>query len=733
MTTTSILITTLCALSGLGALQAEEAVQAAISAPAPKQAHPFYEDSPYPAWSQMTAEQGLADTRAALRLAEERIAAICALKTNECTFDNTFLAFYQATEKLDTAQGYMHHLSSVMDNPAMRQAQESLIPELSRFSASVTANEQLWQVIKAAAAQPWVKELSPAKQRFVQQVVDSFRDSGADLPADKKARKAEIEQELSQLTHQFGKNVLDSTNAWELVITDKAELAGMRDDWLAKAAASARQKGYGSDEAPAWRISLEYTSFGEVMRDCTVEATRKKCWEGQCTIGKGGAYDNERIVARIMELRRELAELLGFKTYADLTTAHRMVGSGDKAMAFVDGMMSKVKPFFDKECAEVLDYISRCKGEKVNALNPWDRRFYMNKMAKELYDFDPEALRPYHLCDNVIRGMFAIFSHLYDISFEEIPTICLQPGETCPEGKVETWHPEVKLYKVKDNKTGAHLGSFYMDLFPRETKRSGAWVMPMRFGAPGKNGQPHQPHLATLVGNLSPAVGDKPALFSHYDVETLFHEFGHMMHNMLTDTELQSQAGSSVAWDFVELPSQLNENWTWEPEGIAAYAFHYETGAPIPSDLVKKLQASRYFLPATDNMGQLCIAKLDLEMHVHYNEKFKGKGLDASSHELLAPWRIASTVPSPSIMRNLTHCITGGYSAGYYSYKWAEVLAADAFTRFKNEGVMNAKTGADYRASILRQGDSKPASDVYRDFMGREPNPDALLQSQGLH
>lgn len=548
----------------------------------------------------------------------------------------------------------------------------------------------------------------------------------------RKPARVEIEQELAQLVLEFGKHVLDSTNAWELIITDKAELAGLSQDWLDKAETSARKKGYGTDDAPAWRISLEFTSYGEVLRDCTVEATRKKCFEGQCSIGKGGDYDTEKIVSRVMELRRELATLLGFKTYADLRAAHRMVKSGENAMRFIDSMMQKVKPAFDKECAQLLEFISQEKGEKVEALNPWDRRFYSNMLAKKLYDFDPESLRPYQLCDNVVKGMFSIFSHLYDVSYEEVPTVYLKPGETCPEGKVEVWHPEVRLFKVIDNKTQAHLGSFYMDLFPRETKRSGAWVLPMRFGAPGASGVPHAPHLATLVGNLTPAVGDKPALFSHYDTETIFHEFGHMMHNMLSDTELQAHAGSSVAWDFVELPSQLNENWTWEPEGIATYAFHYQTGNPIPSDLVKKLINSRYFFPATDNMSQLCIAKLDLEMHVNYNERFQGKSLDAATDELLSPWRIASTSSSPSIMRHLTHCISGGYAAGYYSYKWAEVLAADAFTRFQREGVMNAKTGADYRASILRQGDSKPADEVYRDFMGRDPNPDALLESQGL-
>lgn len=736
MTKTSLIISAICTLAGSGIMYAEAeppALSAEQSIQNNRLEHPFFEDTPYPSWSQMTAERGLADTRAALDMAKKRLDAICSLKPEETTFENTFGAYYKATEELEQVQTYMHHLSSVMDHPDMRQAQEELIPELTEFSASVTANERLWKVIKSASAQPWAKELSPAKKRFVEQVMDSFKDSGADLPEDKKARKAEIDRELSQLTHQFGKNVLDSTNAWELIITDPAELAGMSKDWLDKAAASAQAKGYGSKEAPAWRITLDFTSFGEVMKDCEVEATRKKCWEGQCTIGRDGAYDNEKIVARVMELRREKAELLGFKTYADLTTAHRMVGSGEKAMAFVDGMMEKVKPAFEKECEMLLCYIYGITRKETKELNPWDRRYYMSRMSKDLYDFDPETLRPYQSCDNVIKGMFSIFSHLYDISFQELPT-CYVPEGGLPEpGKIEVWHPEVRLFAVKDNKTGAHLGSFYMDLFPRETKRAGAWVMCMRFGAQStEKGQPRAPHLATLEGNLSPAVGDKPALFSHYDVETLFHEFGHMMHNMLSDTELQAQAGSCVAWDFVELPSQMNENWTWEPEGIASYAFHYQTGEPIPGELVQKLLSSRYFLPATDNMSQLCIAKLDLEMHMNYNERFKGKSLDQASNDLLRPWRIASPVEGPSIMRHLTHCITGGYSAGYYSYKWAEVLAADAFTRFKKEGVMNAKTGADYRSTILKQGDSKPASEVYKDFMGRDPNPDALLQSQGL-
>lgn len=733
MTTKTILITAVCALTGMSMLRAADTVEAVVVQPATVGLeHPFYQDKPYPAWSQMTPQKALADAREGIRLAYERLDAISKVKPEEATFENTFLALAYSSVEMDQTMGYIHHLSSVMDSKEMRAVQAELIPELNKLSAAINANEQLWAVIKSAAARPWVKQLSPQKQRFVQQTVDSFHDSGADLSPEKKARKAEIEQELSELTLAFGKNVLDSTNEWELIITDPAELAGMREDWMAGAAADAAEHGYGTPDKPAWRITLEFTSYGDVMNDCTVEATRKKCWEGQSSIGNTGKYDNAAIIARVMVLRHELAQLLGFETYADLKTKRRMVGGGENALAFIDGMMAKVKPAFDAECAQVLEYVSKCTGEKVTAINPWDRRFYLNKMAKEMYNFDPETLRPYQECENVIKGMFKIFAGLYDVSFAEVPSVCLKPGETCPEGKVEVWHPEVRVFAVTDNKTGAHLGSFYMDLFPRASKRAGAWVMPIRYGKPAADGKPHEPHLAALTGNLTAPTADKPALFSHYDVETIFHEFGHMLHCMLGDTELEAHCGTSVTWDFVELPSQICENWTWEPEGIATYAFHYETGEPIPAEMVQKLQASRYFLPATDNMGQLCVGKLDLEMHMHYASGFEGKDLDVASNTLLDPWRIPMTHPSPSIMRHLTHCVNGGYAGGYYSYKWAEVLAADAFSRFAKEGVMNPATGADFRKCILSVGDGKPAAEAYRDFMGRDPNPDALLQSQGL-
>ena len=728
-----IITTSLCALLGLPLVSLADSAQSVqqVQNAASNGEHPFFQNSLYPDWSKLTPEQARIDSAAAMVLARHRIAEISNIRPEEATFENTFLALALAQDELDKVQNRIYHLKTVADSEELRQVQEDLTPQWNELGAEVLANEKLWNILRQAAQQPWVKELSPARQRYVEQVIQNFHDMGAELTPEQKARKKEIEDEMSMLQLEFGKNVQDSTNAWELIITDRSQLAGMSADWMDKAREDAKKHIFGDGTAPAWRITLQASSYSEVLKHCTVEATRKACWEGACSIG-AGQFDNSAIVARIMELRRELAELLGFKTYADLTTHRRMVGSGDNALKFVDDMMQKVKPAFEAECAQLLDFVTRRTGRVTTALNPWDRAFYLREMSEEMYSLDAEQLRPYLKSENLLNGIFGIFSNLYGVSFIELPSHCLQPGEKGAPHIIETWHPDVKVFAVTDDRTGHHLGSFYLDIFPRTTKREGAWVMPLSYGTPGKGKQPHTPHLACLAGNMTPATADKPALLSHRDAVVLFHEFGHMMHVMLSDTELQAHAGTGVAWDFVELPSQITENWAWEAEGIATFGFHYKSGDIIPADLVEKLRASRYFLPATDNMGQLCIAKLDLEMHMHYNEKFKGKDLDAATRELLEPWQIKYTTPGTSIMRRLRHCITGGYSAGYYSYKWAEVLAADAYSRFNAEGVLNRRTGQDFRRCILSQGDSQSAAELYRQFMGRDPNPDALLQSQGL-
>ncbi len=722
-------------LSSLCVLGAQEIPQGA-AAPAEGNA-PACEASSrnelYPSWGSLTPQVCEARVRTGMNIALKRLERLREIRPEAASYDSVFGVFENLAEEMDEAEGQMHVLSSVMDSDELRAVQEKLIPELSRFAASITSDAGLWQVIRAAAAAPWVKDLSPEKQRYVQQVVDSFRDNGADLPEDKKARYAEIISELSTLAHEFEKNVLDATNDWQWVVDDPKLLNGMSEDWMNRAAAEAQKKGFGTEEEPRWLITLQEPSVYQVIYYCDVESTRKRCWEALSSVGKKAPYDNAGIVARVMELRLELADLLGFASYPDLVLAHRMVGSGGNAMRFVDDMMKKVKAPYDAEARELLEFIAKDKGQPVQTkINPWDSAYYLRKLQKSKFSFDTELLRPYQEAEHVLQGMLSIYTRLYDITIVERPTFVAGKAGRHEQNAVEVWHPEVRLFEVRDNKSGAHLGSFYLDLFPRATKRGGAWVQPIHYGTPAHDGKPHTPHLALLAGNLSAAGKETPALFSHRDVETIFHEFGHMMHVMLGNTELRSHCGTSVAWDFVELPSQMNENWTWEPEGMATYAVHYKTGEPIPEDYVRKMQDVRFFFPAHDNMGQLCIAKLDLEMHMNYAEKFRGRDLDAASSELLDSWRTPMTVQPPSIMRNLTHCISGGYAGAYYSYKWAEVLAADVYTRFLKEGIMNPAVGAAYREEILSKGDSKPAAELYRNFMGRDPNPDALLQKQGL-
>ena len=684
----------------------------------------------YPSWSALTPQQGVVDIRKAIELAQQRIEAICQVKPGQATWENTFGAYDMLDVELGYADQLLSNLAFVMDAPEWRMAMDEVSPLIAEYSASITSNERLWAVLREAGTQPWVRQLSPARQRYVQQVMDSFKDSGADLPADKKARKLEIEKEMAALRLQFDKNCKDSVNAWQLVITDKAQLAGMSQEWMSHAAAKAQERGFGTPENPQWLITLDYASVVDVLRHCDVEETRRLCWEGRCSEGNTPEFDNAPVVDRVMALRSELASLLGFGTYADKVTARRMVGSGAAALEFVDDLMHRVKPAFDRDVAQLLDFASKRAGRRVSQVNPWDVSYYMGQMSEEICGFDSEALRPYHKEENVVKGMFSIYESLYNIRITECPTRCLQPGEQAAPGEAEVWHPEVKLYAIHDAATGRHMGSVYMDLYPRTSKRDGAWVMGLRH-YPVVNGV-RPPHLCVLVCNLKAPTAGKPALFTHMDVLTIFHEFGHALHSMLSDTELVSHAGTRVARDFVELPSQINENWVWIPEGVMSYARHWETGEPLPAEMLKKLQESRFFLPGFDMMGQLRMAKLDLEMHINYESKFRGRDLDEASRKLLDPWNLPLSKSAPSIMRCLSHCVSSGYAAGYYSYKWAEVLAADAFTRFEQEGPTNAATGAEFRSEVLSTGGSRAESEIFRAFMGRDPNPDALLQQQGM-
>lgn len=688
--------------------------------------HPFFRTAPLPAWSRMGAEQVLVDARAAMAQERERMAAIAAITPEEATFENTFQAYAESGENLKQVQSYLYHLVHTLGTPELHRAEEQLIREYAVHEASNPHHAAVWAVLEAASRAPWVAQLSPAKQYFIRRTLHQFRASGAHLHPEQRARKAAIDAELQQLSIQFNKN-LSVRSRWELLITDETALAGLSNGWKQLAAAAARRRGH----AAGWLVTAPRAP--EVMTHCTVEATRKACWPGINTVGTARAGDNEPVVARIMELRQELAELLGFRHFADMKTSSLMMGSGEKALAFVDEMLRLSKPAWDAHVSAELQRLSKACGKALRAVEPWNEAFYSRQNPVVKPRFDSGKITPYLQAEQVLRGMFNIWEKHYGITIAELPTACIKPGDACPEDKVEVWHPAVRAFRVCESATGAVHGHFYLDLYPREHKRGMAWCMPLRFGAPGTAERPQEPHLACIVANITPPPANgKPHLLNHGDLYVMFHEFGHLMHMMLARGELRAQAAMAVENDFIETPSQMQENWIWVPEALVTFARHYETGEPLPLELAQQLAASRTEAPISMHMGMLCSAKLDLELNMHYAEKFRGRPLDEAADELLAPWQFPYTSPQPCEMRTLFYCISEGYSASFYTYKWSEALAADIFLRFCEGGVLNPEVGRAYRKAVLEPGGSKPALQLFRDFMGREPAPEALLKIYGL-
>lgn len=699
--------------------------------------HPFLAPDFHIRWSTLVPEAVEPDIRHALELAKQNIEDICAQNPDAATYESTFLAFEKASERLNDGWGRLSHLDSVSDNPAQREALGRMLPEVTDYYSSLALNDRLWSVIKAVGESPEIATLSPVQQRFVEETLADFRNSGADLAADRKERIAAIEAELSKITKEYSEHVLDSTNAWELVITDAAKLAGLPDSAMAGAAANARAKGHEN----AWRFTLQFPSMAPIMQHLHDDDIRKQVWEASSKVGGYGEYDNTALVWRILELRHEKAGILGHEHFADLTIMRRMAKTGGSALAFIENLHTRIQPAFIAEHKQLAQYKAAKAGQPVSQLEPWEVGYWAEKQRQENYDFDEEALRPYFPVDGVMAGMFEIASRIFGISIRELEAVCIEPGSSSStlngsmelaefsqrSTPIESWHPECRFYEIHDSKTAAHLGSFYADWHPRESKRGGAWMNSLHTAELG------EPHLGLIIGNMSPPVDGKPALLTHREVETIFHEFGHLLHGLLSEVAVKSLAGTNVPWDFVELPSQIMENFCWDRESLDLFARHFETGDTIPEDLFAKMIAAKNYLSASGFMRQLAFAKLDLVLHIHLSD-FLGKDLDAVDQEILAGYLAPLKTPSPSMMRRFNHLFSSptGYAAGYYSYKWAEVLDADAFTRFQKEGVLNSDTGAAFREHILSKGNSVPPDELYRRFMGRDPDQEPLLVRAGL-
>ncbi|HLP09594.1 MAG TPA: M3 family metallopeptidase [Opitutaceae bacterium] len=683
--------------------------------------HPFLAPDFAVRWSQLTPASIGPDIQAALAQAQCNLDAIAAQDLAAATFASTVEALECACDDLNRAWGLVGHLNSVADSPALREAYNAMLPAVSEFYARIPLNEKLWAALRAFAATPDALALTGVQKRLFEETMADFRQAGADLPPEKKARLEKLEAELSQLCQKYSENVLDSTNAWELIVDDETKLAGLPVHAKEAARRNALAKGQGSDAQPRWRFTLHMPSLEPFMTYLDAAALRRRMWEGSIGVGAAGAHDNTGLVRQILALRQEKAVLLGKSHFPDQVLARRMARNGATALRFVEDLHGRVREAFARETAELEQFVAERTGRTAGRLAPWETGYWAEKLRQERYAFDEEALRPFFPLEKVIGGLFEICRRAFGAVAVEQPT-----------GAVEVWHPEVKFYELRDEATGRHLGSFYADWHPRESKRGGAWMNYLITGEPDAEGK-LSPHLGLICGNLTPPGGDKPALLTHREVETVFHEFGHLLHHLLGEVPYKSLNGVNVAWDFVELPSQIFENWTWEREGLDLFARHFETGATIPYDLFAKMKAARNFRAATVTMRQLSLGKMDLELHLH-PERYAAGDLDAAIKATLADYLMPTEPSAPSLVRRFGHLFSGsvGYAAGYYSYKWAEVLDADAFTRFQREGIFNGVTGAEFRRHVLSRGNAEEPMTLFKRFMGREPDLDALLVRAGL-
>ncbi|MGH7997558.1 MAG: M3 family metallopeptidase [Opitutaceae bacterium] len=694
------------------------------SSPPPFMTSPFLDPSFAIRWSELKPECVEPDIDAALRRAQEAIDAIAAGDPAQAAYENTFLALESATEELNVAWGKVAHLQSVCDTPALRAAHNGMLPRVSAFYARIRLNPALWERLKAAAASSGAAALTGIHRRFLDETLADFREAGADLPADARSRLEALQTELAQLTQQYSENVLDATNAWHLLVDDEARLDGLPAHAKAAARESARAKGLGSAQRPMWRFTLHAPSQEPFMTYLRDPEPRRELWRAAVAVGSSAPHDNTALIGRILRLRREKARLLGKAHFADAVLERRMATDGAHALDFIEDLRRRCAAGFARESRELEEFHAAEAGGPARRLAPWEVAYAAERLRRARYDFDEEVLRPYFPLGGVVRGLFELASRVFGLAVTERPA--------SGPGAVEVWHPDVRYYEVHDRR-GRHVGSFYADWHPRDSKRGGAWMNYLITGGPLPGGR-RAPHLGLICGNLTPPGANEPALLTHREVETVFHEFGHLLHHLLGEVEIKSLNGVNVAWDFVELPSQIMENWCWERPSLDLFARHHRTGDPIPDAVFQKMKAARNFRAATLMMRQVGLAKLDLLLHTRTDDFASLPDVEPAIRAAVADCLVPTEPAAPTLVKRFNHIFSDpvGYAAGYYSYKWAEVLEADAFRRFLNEGLFSPKVGAEFVDKILSRGNADDPAKLFRDFMGRDPDLEALLVRSGL-
>ena len=663
-----------------------------------------YKTAPF---SKIKTEDYLSAFNIAIEKAKAEIDAITA-NTEAPTFKNTIEALDYSGEELDRLSSIFFNLNSAETNDEIQKIAQEVSPLLSDFSNDITLNEALFKRVKAVYDAKSSLDLTTEQVTLLDKKYKGFSRNGANLQEDKKEKLRAIDKELSQLKLKFGEHILAETNKFEMHLTDESDLSG-----LPEGAKEAAKQLAESKDKDGWLITLDYPSYIPFMTYADNRALREKLSKAFGRKGfQNDELDNQNIVLKIAQLRFERAQLLGYKTHAHFVLEERMAETPEKVTSFLNELLEKAKPAANAEFEELEAFAKEL--DNIDQLQKWDSGYYAEKLKQKLFDLDDEQLKPYFKLENVINGAFTVANKLFGLQFEEINTI-------------DKYHEDVLTYKVTDSE-GELVSIFYADFFPRAGKRNGAWMTSFKpqMIKDGKNERPH----VSIVCNFTKPTKSKPSLLTFNEVTTLFHEFGHALHGMLANTTYPSISGTSVYWDFVELPSQVLENWCYEKEALELFATHYETGEVIPMELVEKIKASATFHEGMQTLRQLSFGLLDMSWH----------GIDPSnitnvkSHEVDA---FGDTSLYPDVAENcmstsFSHIFQGGYSSGYYSYKWAEVLDADAFEYFKEEGIFNKTVADKFKTFVLSQGGTDNPMTLYKKFRGQEPKPEALLRRAGL-
>ena len=685
-----------------------------------QESQPYLRCEVYPQWSHLTPQVLRAERDRALAEIDAVAATIVNMPVEETCWDNTFAVFSEALAPLE----YVICATSMLNAVSSSDEYAALYVELNKDYVQIFHNERLWLALKNIAAQPWVAQLPPDRRRAVQQLCNFFERQGGHLPPSARERTVQIAAQLAELSIRYEQNIRKSEDAAQYHFSGKPSLlSGIPSRALKQARSNAKAQGY-----TGYLFLKSDGSLYAAMTLCRTEDVRKAAWEAWEGVNCPFMQENEEILHQFLSLLQEWASLNGASSYADLAAKYKMLPTGNAALAFIDDLMQRIKPAFDAEVTEMLRLYNAASRTQVQTLAPWDVPY-----AERLYyEAHPRSsaknITDYFDCENVLQGALALCSTLYSVEFKERKTYCATESSPHESDAVEVWHPLVRCFDVYDKDSAEFLGIIYLDMFQRENKKLGAWAGCVRLGVSPDNGIKDLPHALFIIFNFN---HDNRTL-NHSEVCSVFHEFGHAMHNISGKHCITALNSPYVEQDFVEFPSTLSAYWPHHPEVLSTFSYHYLYGEPISHEQLTVFCRDSHKMSAMDLMSFLAVVRLDLEMNLFYEQKFKAKNWDAVSYVVLQPWLVPQSSAPRCCLLKTPHCVTLNYASGLYSYVWSDVLAADVFNQFEQSGVLNPALGLKYRRTILEKGASEPASDMLHNFLGRPPQLEPYLKYKGI-